>query len=87
MPRPFTDIQACISGNIVKNGTVVAGARPNGFFTKESKGAESFGGLTMGYNNNIYSLPTIATLSNKYGNRFYNGIFVRIASSSGVIGV
>jgi hypothetical protein len=86
MPRPFTDIQACISGNVVKNGSIVTNARPGGIFSKELIGAESFGGLTLGFHNNISSLPTIATLSNKYGNRFYNGVFVRIASASGVIG-
>ena len=35
MPRPFTDIQACISGNVVKNGSIVTNARPGGIFSKE----------------------------------------------------
>ena len=34
MPRPFTDIQAAVSGNPVKNGTSIASATFTGTYSK-----------------------------------------------------
>lgn len=73
MPRPFTDIQAAISGNAVKNGSLIVSTT----FT----GQHSVNDL---YTKNY---PSINNIYNKYGNKFYNGIFVELTSSSGIIGV
>lgn len=89
MPRPFTDISYAVSGNPVKNGSVVLTALTTGKFDAQEIGEENSSSTTYssgvyGYNSNIYSIPTIDTLSNKYGNRFYNGLFVK-SIASGVI--
>jgi hypothetical protein len=67
MPRPYTDIQAAISGNVVKNGTAVVSTTATGRY--------SFN------NNSVKNTPTISTISNKYGDKFYNGIFVTVLPS------
>ncbi len=64
MPRPFTDIQAAVSGNPVKNGTLIASATFTGTYSK--------------LDTYVKNVPTIATIDNKYGNRFDNGIFVSV---------
>ncbi len=66
--RPFTDIQAAISGNPVKNCTVVVGAQQTGQYS-----------LNDSY---VKNTPDIETIKDKYGYKFYNGIFV--ISVSGV---
>jgi hypothetical protein len=70
MPRPYTDIQAAISGNAVKNGSLIVSTT----FT----GQRSV--------NNLYTKnsPTINSISTKYGNKFYNGIAVQIVPASGI---
>jgi hypothetical protein len=80
MPRPFTDIALAISSNPIKNGSVVTNATKTGFFEYEQIGVQNTVSGTSGvygYHNNIYSIPTSGTLATKYGNRFYNGIFVK----------
>lgn len=68
MPRPFTDIQAAISGNAVKNGSLITSTT----FTGE-----------YGVNNlYVKNSPTISTISNKYGYKYFNGIFVTTTSGT-----
>jgi len=78
--RPYTDITVAKSGVSIKNGTVVTNATVTGFFEYQQIGVQNTVSGTsgvFGYNNNIYNTPTISTLDDKYGNRFYNGIFVK----------
>jgi len=69
MARPFTDIAASITANPVKNGTLLVST---GGFRKGSSANSNY------KTNNTYvqNTPTIATIQQKYGYRFYNGIFV-----------
>lgn len=66
MPRPFTDIQASISGSPIKNGTLIA--------------SKVFAGTYSKLDSNVKQYPTINNIKEKYGNRFYNGIFVQSIS-------
>lgn len=66
MSRPFTDITTAISNNPIKNGTLLTGT--------------TFTGKTEVSNNYVKNLPSLETIESKYGNRFYNGIFVNIIS-------
>lgn len=89
MPRPFTDIGLAKSSNAIKNGTIVANATTTGFFEFEQIGSQNTVSGTsgiFGYHTNIYSIPNSGTLATKYGNRFYNGIFVRSLASGVVAG-
>jgi hypothetical protein len=66
MPRPFTDIARAVINNPIKNGTTIACTTPTG-------------------NSSIYSRyvkndPELGNIQQKYGNRFYNGIFVNVLS-------
>jgi hypothetical protein len=70
--RPFTDITVAISGNPIKNGTLVIGVQKTGSYKTN--------------NNNVSNSPTIETISDKYGYRFYNGIFVTLTGDQTVIG-
>lgn len=72
MNRPFTDITTAKADQPLKNGTIVGLTRPNG-------------------SNNLYNFyvkntPTINEIYNKYGNHFYNGIFVQLAGNQTIIG-
>jgi len=62
MARPFTDITKSISGNEIKNGTLITTTSVTGRYVKDDT-----------YVSNV---PALATIFNKYGYRFYNGIFV-----------
>ena len=62
MARPFTDIQKAISGNEIKNGTLITTTSVTGRYVKDDT-----------YVSNV---PALGTIFNKYGYRFYNGIFV-----------
>lgn len=62
MARPFTDIRKSISGNEIKNGTLVTTTSVTGRYVKNDT-----------YVSNV---PSLATIQAKYGYRFYNGIFV-----------
>lgn len=89
MPRPFTDIALAKSSNVIKNGTLVANATTTGFFEYEQIGAQNtVSGVSgvYGYHSNIYSIPNSGTLATKYGNRFYNGIFVKSIPSGTIAG-
>ena len=72
MPRPFTDITRSISSNPIKNGTVVASATFTGRYSLN--------------NNYVKNTPVISDISSKYGNRFYNGIFVQLVGDQTVVG-
>jgi hypothetical protein len=72
MPRPFTDITKAINSNPIKNGAVVGGTTVTG---------ESYT-----HNEYVNNNPTISSIQNKYGNRFYNGIFVQLVGDQTVIG-
>lgn len=62
MARPFTDIRKSISGNEIKNGTLITTTSVTGRYSKSD----------------IYvsNVPALETIDDKYGYRFYNGIFV-----------
>ena len=62
MARPFTDIRKSISGNEIKNGTLITTTSVTGRYVKDDT-----------YVSNV---PALATIEYKYGYRFYNGIFV-----------
>jgi hypothetical protein len=72
MARPFTDIQAAISGNPVKNGTLITSTT----FTGEYSKSDTY----------VREYPTIATIDDKYGYKFYNGIFVELTGDQTVLG-
>lgn len=67
--RPFTDITAVINSNPVKNGTMVVAT--GGFRFGSSSNL-----FTKVYDRYVQNYPTIADIDNKYGYRFYNGIFI-----------
>ena len=62
MARPFTDIRKSISGNEIKNGTLVTTTT----FTGEYSVNDTY----------VKNVPSLATIQAKYGYRFYNGVFV-----------
>jgi len=64
MTRPYTDIALAKSNKPIKNGTGIVGV---GFTAQYS---------TLDTNVNVN--PTILTIQNKYGNRFYNGTMVYV---------
>lgn len=63
MSRPYTDITTSTNNNI-KNGSSVVSCTFRGKYNTS----------------NIYvqNYPVIASIQQKYGNRFYNGIFVQV---------
>jgi hypothetical protein len=72
MARPFTDISKSISANPIKNGTLVT--------------STTFTGEYSVNNNCVKNTPTISDIASKYGNRFYNGIFVELVGNQTVVG-
>lgn len=64
MPRPFTDISTSKSANPIKNGSAVLSATVKGLY------------VTL--NTDVKNTPIISEIASKYGNRFYNGIFVEV---------
>lgn len=89
MPRPLSDVALARSSRPIKHGAVVANATITGFFEPEQIGAQNTVSGTSGvygYHNNIYSVPTSGVLATEYGNRFYNGIFVRSIPSGVIVG-
>jgi hypothetical protein len=72
MPRPYTDITKSISSNPIKNGSVVTGV--------------SFSGSKSTLNTYTKNTPALEDIQSKYGNRFYNGVFVELIGSQTVIG-
>lgn len=67
MPRPYTDITLAINSNPIKNGSCVL--------------STTVTGRTDTLNTTVSNLPAIGDIQSKYGNRFYNGIFVTSASA------
>ena len=72
MSRPFTDIAVINSDQPIKNGTIIGLSTPNGLCSK--------------YNLYSKSSPTISEIYNKYGNKFYNGIFVQLTGGATIVG-
>lgn len=72
MPRPYTDITKAISSNPIKNGSVVEGV--------------SFRGSKSTLDTYVKNTPTIETIQSKYGNRFYNSIFVQLVGDTTIVG-
>lgn len=66
------DIQASITSNPVKNGTVVVSTTVTGEYST--------------LDTVVKNSPTISDIENKYDNRFYNGIFVQLVGNQTVIG-
>jgi hypothetical protein len=72
MSRPFTDIAKSISANPIKNGTLVT--------------STTFTGEYSVNNNCVKNTPAISSIQSKYGNRFYNGIFVQLVGDQTLVG-
>jgi hypothetical protein len=70
--RPFTDITTSKSDQPIKNGTLVVSA--------------TFTGKYKTNDNAVLNVPTVGTIEDKYGYRFYNGIFVTLTGDQNVIG-
>ncbi len=62
MERPFTDITKAISGNQIKNGTLITTTTVTGVYSLR--------------NTYVSNVPSLGTIDDKYGYRFYNGIFI-----------
>lgn len=71
MPRPFTDIALSKSGSPIKNGTCVT--------------STTVRGRTDKLNTHVSNTPTISDIQSKYGNRFYNGVFVTSLNANTVL--
>ena len=72
MSRPFTDVRLAISGVNIKNGSVVVSSTVTGQYDT--------------LNTYVKNTPAIADIDDKYGNRFYNGIFVQLVGDQAVVG-
>lgn len=68
MSRPFTDISRVDSTRPINNKTVICSTTVTGFTTKRI------------IRPNFPVSLTISNIENKFGNRFYNGIFVNMVS-------
>lgn len=71
MPRPFTDITLSKPNTPIKNGTCVT--------------STTVKGRTDKLNTHVSNTPVIADIQSKYGNRFYNGIFVTSLNANTVL--
>jgi len=69
MSRPFTDIGLAVAGSGIKNGSVVLSTTKTGSYQT--------------LNTYTTNKPVISDIDNKYGYKFYNGIFVHTISTSG----
>lgn len=66
--RPYTDITSAQSGNsVIKNGTSVVTCSNTGEYSV--------------LNTYVSNTPDINTIDDKFGNRFYNGVFVNVVAS------
>jgi len=70
MSRPYTDITTSTNNNI-KNGSSVTSCTVHGNFNT--------------LNTYVQNYPIIADIEQKYGDRFYNGIFVQILNGQTAI--
>lgn len=72
MSRPFTDIAKINTSSPIKNGTMVVGALKTGYYNTN--------------NRYVLNTPAIESISNKYGYRFYNGIFFELVGNQVIVG-
>lgn len=72
------DIIKAISGNEIKNGTMVVSCNVTGFPSSPA---------TIQYNKYVKNTPTITDIENKYDNRFDDPSYYYGIGGSGVIGV
>lgn len=63
MARPYTDVTKAKSANPIKNGTIVVSTTTTGRYKTNDTA--------------VLNVPTIENIDDKYGYRFYNGIFVQ----------
>jgi hypothetical protein len=70
--RPFTDISVAVTGEPIKNGTLINTTTRTGYYST--------------YDRYVSNVPASGTIANKYGYRFYNGIFVELVGDQTVIG-
>lgn len=70
--RPFNDITVAITGNPIKNGTLIDTTTKTGYYSS--------------YDRYVKNTPASGTIANKYGYRFYNGIFVTLTGDQTVVG-
>jgi hypothetical protein len=66
------DINKAISGNQIKNGTIVVTTTVTGEYST--------------IDTYVKNTPIISDIEAKYDNRFYNGIFVELVGNQTVIG-
>jgi hypothetical protein len=66
MPRPYTDIKAIDPTKPINNKTAICSTTVTGYSTKRVIRSNFPGNLT------------ISNVEQKFGNRFYNGIFVNV---------
>jgi hypothetical protein len=72
MSRPFTDIAKSKNSQPIKNGTTIT--------------STTFTGTHNTNNTNVKNTPAISSIQSKYGNRFYNGIFVQLVGDQTLVG-
>ncbi len=72
MARPYTDVTKAKSGSVIKNGTLVVSTTVTGKYKTN--------------NSAVLNVPEIGTIDDKYGYRFYNGIFVTLTGDQTVVG-
>lgn len=72
MSRPYTDIATIDNSKPIKNGSAIVSTTVTGEYNT--------------LDTVVKNVPDINTIYNKYGNRFYNGIFVELIGSQSVIG-
>lgn len=70
--RPFTDIAKIQDANPIKNGTLVVSTTVTGRYKTND--------------NAVLNVPTIGNIDDKYGYRFYNGIFVELVGNQTAVG-
>jgi len=72
MPRPFTDITTVNSSEPLKNGSSISSTKVTGSSTIS--------------NMFVKNTPVIEDIESKYGDKYYNGIFVQLAGGQTIIG-
>jgi hypothetical protein len=65
--RPYSDITVALTGNPIKNGTLIDTTSVTGRYSLS--------------NTYVQNTPASGVLATKYGNKFYNGIFVKVLPS------
>jgi hypothetical protein len=72
MTRPFTDIQILDEYKSIKNGSISITCTKTGYYQT--------------YDRFVSNSTIIEDIEDKYGYRFYNGIFVTLTNDQTVIG-